>query len=93
METTSEYPRAEKRVEDDTTDIANQAGLCTIGPLAVGCNPSASIEESEHSQQEDLAEPVVEDEIGPDDAPEMTWDDTNEGVCVMATYVPVGGLI
>lgn len=84
METTSEYSCVEKRVEDGTADIANQAGLCTIGSLDIECNPSAPVKELEHPQQEGLAETIVEDEIGPDDAPEVTWDDTNEGVCIIA---------
>ena len=84
METASEHSRAEKCVEDGTTDIANQAGLGTIGSIGIEFNPSVSIEELDHPQQEGPAETIVEDdEIGPDDAPEVVWDDTNEEVCIV----------
>jgi hypothetical protein len=83
METTSGDSRAEKRVRDGNADISNQTGLPNIGSLGIEYDPSISTEGLEHPRQEEgLADTVIEDEINPDDAPEVAWDDTNEEVCI-----------
>lgn len=84
METTSRDSCAKKRVEDGTAEIANQPGLCTQGSLDIRHNPSVLVEDLVYTQQEEgLAKTVIEDEISPDDAPEVVWDDTNEEVCII----------
>ena len=85
METTSRDSCAEMRVGDGTADVANQPGLCTQGSFDIKYDPSVLVEDLVYTQQEDLAKTVIEDEISPDDAPEVVWDDTNEEVCTIVS--------
>jgi hypothetical protein len=85
MEATSGDSYAQKRVGDGTADIANQSGHRTTGSLGIEDNSGIPIEDSEYPQQEGgLADAIVENEISPDDAPEVVWDDINEEVCIIA---------
>ena len=94
MKTTSSDSRAEKRVGDVTVDLAKQTGLGTIGPLGTEYNPSVSAENSADPQPEEgLADTTVEDGISPDDAPEVVWDDMDEEVRMILSWVPMSGLI
>ena len=85
MTTTSGDSCAEKRVGNGPADIAKQTGLHSIGSLDTEYNASISVEGSEHPQREGLADTTVEDGIGPDDAPEVVWDDINEEVCMIVS--------
>ena len=86
MKTTSRDSHAKKRVRDGTADTAKQTVLRTIGSFGTESNYSASIEDLEHPQREgSLPDTTVEDGINPEDAPEVVWDDTNEGVCAIVS--------
>ena len=82
MKTTSGGTHNEKLVESGLVDIANIVGLPTTGSRGVGGSPSEVIEDVENHQEEKAsADPICEeDDINPDDAPEVVMDDTDEEV-------------
>ena len=82
MKTTSEGSHDEARIERGLVDIANMVGLPRMGSLSVGGSPNEGTGDIEnHQEEKDYDNPICEeDDISPDDAPEVVLDDIDEEV-------------
>ena len=81
MKTTMGGSHDEDRVEGGLVDIANMVCLPATGSGSVRGSPNNPIEVIEsHQEEKDLADPIFEDGISPDDAPEVVSGDIDEEV-------------
>jgi len=89
MKTTSGGSHAEERVVGGLVDTANMVGLPTTDSLSVGGSPNDSTEAIEgHQDETNLAHVIPEDDISPDDAPEVVLGDIDEEVRIIPIRLP-----
>ena len=95
METTSRDPREERRVGGDMVDATTQTGCVATGSLDTSGIEIGATEVTEAPREDRNTIYLIpeEDEINPDDAPEVALDDVEEEVYFLSSNYTAAGLI